>query len=77
MEFIYGKSTISSVYCPTRFALVLEKRRAGRNWQWSSSTGWAKLRLTEASNKLENTLHQEEDQRATNFIESLQNIHYG
>ena len=29
------------------------------------------MRLSEASNKFANSLHQEEDQKATNFIESL------
>ena len=50
-------------------ALVLEKRRARRDGKFSRSPS-AKLRLTEASNKLRNTLHQEEDQKATIYIES-------
>ena len=45
-------------------ALVLAQIRARRDWQSSRSSG-AKLRLTEASNKLRKTLHEEEDLRAT------------
>ena len=40
--------------------LFLAKRRAARDWQ-SSRLPSAKLRLTEASNKLRKTLHEEEN----------------
>ena len=50
--------------------LVNVKRRARRHWQCSRSHS-AKLKFTEATNKLRNTLHQEEDQKTTNYIENL------
>ena len=55
-------------------SLVLEKRRARRDWE-SSRAPSAKLRLTEASNKLRKTLHEEEDLRVTKYIENLSRDH--
>ena len=61
------KPTLTNSYIES---LVLAKRRARRDWQ-SSRAPSAKLRLTEASSKLRNTLHEEEDLRATKYIENL------
>ena len=57
------KPTVTNFYIES---LVLTKRRARRDWQ-SSRAPSVKLRLTEASNKLRKTLHEEEDLRATKY----------
>ena len=65
------KPTLTNSYIDS---LVLAKRRARRDWQ-SSRAPSSKLRLTEASSKLRKTLHEEEDLRATKYIENLSRDH--
>ena len=61
------KPTLTNSYIES---LVSAKRRARRDWQISRSTS-AKLRLTDASNKLRQTLHEEEDLKEPECIENL------
>ena len=51
-------------------ALVLAKRISRRCWQSSKSPS-AKLRLTEPSNKLRKSLHEDEELRETKYIKNL------